>query len=134
MIGVGAGTHVFGPPDHSHNMILEYFRGMGVFGLLAAVLLLVATVVRTFRFMAATIGGGREGRAHDTQLLALFLGALGYLVGNQLSDSFSPSTAFLFWAVYVCAILSAQPPLQREARARPISPRRWAPRRTAPPA
>lgn len=130
LIGVGAGSHVFGPPDHSHNMILEYFRGMGVFGLLAAAVLLVATAARGFHFMATTIGRGREERARDTAILALFLGAIGYLIGNQLSDSFSPSTAFLFWAVHVCATLSTQPPLRR-AEPRVERPRRWTPRRDA---
>ena len=47
--------------------------------------------------------------------MALHLGAATYLIGNQISDSFSPSTAFLFWAVYLAGCRSALPRVARIA-------------------
>jgi hypothetical protein len=105
LLGQGAGSMVLGL-THSHNMILDYFRGMGLFGMISAVALLVCSSVRSISFFAATLASGRSSRAPDTVILGLYLGALGFLIGNQISDSFSPSTAFAFWMVYICAYLS----------------------------
>ena len=104
--GVGAGTKVLGR-SHSHNMVLDYFRGMGILGLASALLLFAAAMVRTLTFMLRTLSDGRENRAADTFNLSLFVGAVAYLIGNQISDSFSPSTAFIFWMVYCSAVVSA---------------------------
>jgi hypothetical protein len=127
-VGEGAGSRIL-DRSHSHNMILDYFRGMGVFGMISALVLLVAAATRTTVYFVATWGTGRENRATDTIVMALYLGALGYLVGNLLSDSFSPSTAFLFWAVYLCAFWSVQAPVPaaRTMGLRPVGA--WHPRR-----
>lgn len=106
LTGVGAGTRVLGR-SHSHNMILDYFRGMGVTGLVAAVLLLGSAIARTASFAVKTLRCGVASRRSDTLNLALFIGASGYMLGNQISDSFSPSTAYIFWIVYVAAIISS---------------------------
>lgn len=132
LLGGGAGTMVLGV-THSHNMILDYFRGMGLFGMFAAVALLVCSTARGISFFVSTLASGRNGRASDTIVLGLYLGALGFLVGNQISDSFSPSTAFAFWMVYVCAYLSS---LECKPRPRSVPrvtrPANWRPRAANP--
>jgi O-antigen ligase len=113
-LGVGAGTRVISPTNtfyvtHSHNVVLDYFRGIGVIGALAMLVFLVTAFVRGIAFYASTLRRGGKRKWLDTITAGLYLGALGYLVGNQLSDSLSPSTSFLFWAVYSAAYISSLP-------------------------
>ena len=123
-VGEGAGARIL-EKSHSHNMILDYFRGMGVFGMMSALVLLLAAGVRTVGYLVSTWGKGRTDRTRESIIMALYLGAFGYLIGNQLSDSFSPSTAFIFWAAYVCAYVSAAPAARRIVRARAVRARDW---------
>ena len=122
LTGTGAGTKVLGR-SHSHNMILDYFRGMGVTGLMAAMLMLGAPIARAISFAVKTLRQDPASRRSDTLNMSFFVGASGYLLGNQISDSFSPSTAYIFWIVYVTAIIAAsearKPVLAHEDRARP---------------
>ena len=103
LTGVGAGTRVM-DHSHSHNMIIDYFRGLGVLGMVAALLLLVTAFSRCIMFGIRTLPKGRTTRSPETFTFALYVGAIAYLAGNQISDSFSPSTAFIFWLVYTSAI------------------------------
>lgn len=114
LLGEGAGTRVY-RYAHSHNMFLDYFRGMGVFGLAAAVALVLSAVSRGANFLLATLPKGQVDRESDTIVAGMYLGAIFYLIGNQLSDSFSPTTAFLFWIMYLGAYFTA-PPLNSVAR------------------
>jgi O-antigen ligase len=112
-LGAGAGTRVISVTNsfyvtHSHNVVLDYFRGLGVFGALAMLVLLLAVTIRAATFYASTVHKGSDGKWLDTITTGLYLGALGYFAGNQLSDSLSPSTSFLFWVVYSAAYLSSQ--------------------------
>lgn len=135
LLGEGAGTRVY-RYAHSHNMFLDYFRGMGVFGLAAAVGLVLSAVGRGANFLLSTLPKGQVDRTSDTIVAGMYLGAIFYLIGNQLSDSFSPTTAFLFWIMYLGAYFTA-PPLNSVARrsmtsvARPVgrpSTSAWVPR------
>lgn len=135
LLGEGAGTRVY-RYAHSHNMFLDYFRGMGVVGLAAAVALVLSAVSRGANFLLVTLPKGQVDRASDTIVAGMYLGAIFYLIGNQLSDSFSPTTAFLFWVMYLGAYFTA-PPLRSVSRpflrsvARPVarpSTLGWAPR------
>ncbi|AMK25206.1 O-antigen ligase family protein [Sphingobium sp. TKS] len=139
LLGEGAGTRVY-RYAHSHNMFLDYFRGMGVFGLAAAVALVLSAVSRGANFLLATLPKGQVDRESDTIVAGMYLGAIFYLIGNQLSDSFSPTTAFLFWIMYLGAYFTA-PPLNSVARPplnlvkRPVgqpSTSGWAPRARRP--
>lgn len=105
--GTGAGSRVLGR-SHSHNLVLDYFRGVGVFGALAMVMLLMTIAARTAAFYQSTLHKGSQEKWLDTIIVGLYLGALGYFIGNQLSDSLSPSTSFFFWAVYVTAYVSSE--------------------------
>jgi O-antigen ligase len=112
--GTGAGSHLSASGGsqfdrtHSHNLILDYFRGVGAFGALAMLVLLVTVAVRATSFYRSTLHKGAQGKWLDTIIVGLYLGALGYIIGNQLSDSLSPSTSFFFWAVYTTAYVSSE--------------------------
>jgi hypothetical protein len=99
LFGVGAGTEVYGYA-HSHNMLLDYFRGMGVLALSAAVVLILSVVSRCASFLLSTWYKRESNRSSDTLVAGMYLGATFHLFANQLSDSFSPTTAFLFWMMY----------------------------------
>lgn len=105
LTGAGAGTMVF-HVSHSHNVVLDYFRGLGLVGALSIAVIYVMVAVRTVRFYAATFASGATNKWQDSIIAALYLGALAYLSGNMLSDSLSPSTSFFFWLVYVAAYIS----------------------------
>lgn len=124
LLGEGAGTSVYGYA-HSHNMFLDYFRGMGIFALAAAVLLVLSAVSRGARFFLSTWRKGQTDRPSDTIIAGMYLGAIFYLVGNQLSDSFSPTTAFLFWMMYLGACLAESPAAVIVRQGRPRSTVGW---------
>lgn len=112
-VGSGAGTRVISVTKtfnvtHSHNVVLDYFRGTGVFGGLSMLVLVLAVSTRATAFYTSTLRKGGDGKWLNTITASLYLGALGYLAGNQLSDSLSPSTSFFFWVVYSAAYVSGQ--------------------------
>jgi O-antigen ligase len=106
LFGAGAGTGVYGYA-HSHNMMLDYFRGMGVLALSAAIALIVSVISRGTKFLLSTWHKRETDRASDTIVAGMYVGAIFHLLANQLSDSFSPTTAFLFWMMYFGAFFSA---------------------------
>ena len=108
LLGEGAGTPVY-HYAHSHNMFLDYFRGAGLFALAGAVILVTSAVSRCANFLLCTLRKGQIDRESDTIVASMYLGAIFYLIANQLSDSFSPTTAFLFWIMYLGAYLTAPP-------------------------
>jgi O-antigen ligase len=124
LTGTGAGTKVLGR-SHSHNMILDYFRGMGVTGLIAAVLMLGTAIARTIGFAVKTLRQDAVSRRPDTLNLSFFVGASGYMLGNQISDSFSPSTAYIFWLVYVAAIITSSEPRKAVRASEGRAPLHW---------
>ena len=107
LFGVGAGTSVYGYA-HSHNMLLDYFRGMGVLALGAAIVLILSAVSRGANFLLSTWHKREVDRASDTIVAGMYVGAIFHLLANQLSDSFSPTTAFLFWMMYLGAFFTAR--------------------------
>jgi O-antigen ligase len=132
LLGHGAGTMVL-DRAHSHNMVLDYFRAMGVFALVAVSALILGVAGRVVSFLVSTGRKGKVERGPDTIVAGLYIGALFDLIGNQLSDSFSPTTSFLFWMMYFGAYLTA---LHSAVAVRPAgqaSTLAWAPRaRTSP--
>jgi O-antigen ligase len=125
--GAGAGTEVLGYA-HSHNMLLDYFRGMGISALLIGATLVLSALSRCAGFLLSTWRKREIDRASDTVIAGMYVGAIFHLMGNQLSDSFSPTTAFMFWIMYFGAYFTAN------AGARAPRPRRrpstvgWLPR------
>ena len=103
MIGSGAGERVLGLA-HAHNLVLDYFRGVGVFGALAIALLCLTICFRAVRkslsLLSAPAGSG------DRWICACYVSAAVYAVCNQLSDCFGPSTVGILWLIYMPAIFS----------------------------
>jgi O-antigen ligase len=105
LIGTGAGEPLLGGVTHAHNLVLDYFRGIGVFGALAIVLLCGCIVWRALRktidfVLAKTVS------PLDIRILACFTAAAIYVVCNQLSNSFGPATISALWMIYLPAVLS----------------------------
>jgi O-antigen ligase len=90
---------------HAHNLFLDYFRGIGIFGGLAVILLCGCIVWRTIRktfdvILAKTVS------PLDIRILACFTAATIYVLCNQLSNSFGPATISALWMIYLPAVLS----------------------------
>lgn len=128
LLGEGAGTSILGYA-HSHNMLLDYFRGMGVIAACAVVVLILSAAARCAKFLLSTSHKGTVDRQADTLVAGMYLGAMFHLLANQLSDSFSPTTAFLFWILYFGAYFSSQPALSLARFVRPpVNTVAWRPR------
>lgn len=104
LIGTGAGEPILGM-QHAHNLFLDYFRGIGIFGALAVISLCACIVWRTIRktfdvILAKTVS------PLDIRILACFTAATIYVLCNQLSNSFGPATISALWMIYLPAVLS----------------------------
>jgi len=102
LIGTGAGEKVLGV-SHAHNLVLDYFKGLGIFGAAAIVLLCLTILTRTASKALFVLAG--EGNDRNVQTLACYLGASVYVVCNQLSDCFGPSTVGFLWTIYLAGRL-----------------------------
>ena len=128
LLGEGAGTSILGYA-HSHNMLLDYFRGMGVFAACAVIVLILSAAARCAKFLLSTCHKGAVDRQGDTLVAGMYMGAMFHLLANQLSDSFSPTTAFLFWIVYFGAYFSSRPAMSVARCIRPpMNTVAWRPR------
>ena len=101
LTGVGAGSLVLGL-SHSHNVFLDYARGLGIFGL-AGMLLISLLVVgcalsSILRFMASPSD-------RTITIMGLHLSTMLYLLLNQLSDSFGVATSPIFWIMFAGGIV-----------------------------
>jgi O-Antigen ligase len=98
--GVGAGQPLGEIAPHSHNIFIEYFRTMGVPGaaLIAVIVLVVAACVASavFRTLVGRAAGEQVTKA-NVMVLACSVSVWNYILANQMSDSFGPSTAAFFW-------------------------------------
>ena len=109
LIGSGAGEQLLGH-SHSHNLVLDYFRGIGVFGAAAIALLSLTILLRAF-------GKGLGALSHsagpeEKRAWACYAAAVIYVLCNQLSDCFGPSTIATLWLIYLPAVM-AEPVRQR---------------------
>jgi O-antigen ligase len=109
IIGQGAGQmiDVYGNGDlvpHSHNVILDYMRMLGVPGLFAiAGLLFIIVCINVSTLMQAL--RSRTAYPIDRAVtIGLCMGGLAYVMSNMLSDSFGPSTSPFFWLVTYLAL------------------------------
>ena len=100
--GVGAGQPIGDIAPHSHNLFIDYFRTLGVPGLaLVTIIVLFVTA-----YLVSAVLGTLKATADDTNesvaktnvmVLGTSVSVWNYLVANQMSDSFGPSTAPFFW-------------------------------------
>lgn len=90
--------------SHSHNIIIEYMRTLGVPGLVLCLIFLAATIV----VLCTTILLAYRARCapYETRLMTvgLAVGGLAYLAANMSSDSFGPSTSPFFWLITYLAL------------------------------
>jgi hypothetical protein len=107
LLGQGAGQRVkvynkLEGHSHSHNVIVDSMRTLGVPGLFAMFIILVtasaillSTIVQAYR--------ARQSTYSDRLMsVGVSVGALSYIASNMTSDSFGPSTSSFFWiATYV---------------------------------
>lgn len=96
--GTGAGQRTFaGRVTHSHNVFIDYFRSLGVPGLaLVTAQVLGATLLALAGILSAVRARGTPESARILACGAAF-SMLSYIAGNQMSDSFGPSTVPFFW-------------------------------------
>ncbi len=113
LVGSGAGEIVLNYP-HAHNLVLDYFKGIGLFGALAIVGLCL-TILARGGFKALDILRGRGG-VLDQRIFACYVGAAVYVLCNQMSDCFGPSTVGMLWTVYLSAVLAEGAGREREVR------------------
>jgi len=100
--GTGAGQYITRSSvrnvTHSHNIFLDSFRTLGIPGLA-----LIATLIATCMHLAiSSIHQAIAQKRHLTVenrvlLVSMGISVLTYLISNQFSDSFGPSTLPLFW-------------------------------------
>ncbi|TIV69457.1 MAG: O-antigen ligase family protein [Mesorhizobium sp.] len=99
-MGVGAGQWVEDIAPHSHNLFIDYFRTLGVPGVglvLIVVVLVVAYLVCAILHTLVDKGRGEQATEVNVMVLGTSVAVWNYLVANQMSDSFGPSTAAFFW-------------------------------------
>lgn len=108
VIGAGAGQPIMGL-QHAHNLVLEYFRGTGVFGALAIILLCVRILWRAWT-KTVDVLIGQATSPHDIRVLACYTAGAVYVLCNQMSNSFGPATISALWLVYLPAVMAEVKP------------------------
>ncbi len=101
LVGAGAGKVLMGYP-HSHNLVIGYFKGIGLFGALAIAVLCLVILARAGRWTVRMLRCG--GDATDARILGCYMSAVVYVLANKMSDSFGPSTIGFLWTVYLAAV------------------------------
>jgi hypothetical protein len=99
-IGVGAGQPIGNIAPHSHNLFIDYFRTLGVPGLgLVTIIVLLVTAYLVSAVLRTLINNDRGAYATEVNVMVLgtSVSVWNYIVANQMSDSFGPSTAPFFW-------------------------------------
>lgn len=98
LTGVGAGQRLSNRLyTHSHNVELDYFRTLGFPGLFAILTVIILIMSTAWRTLASSFRISPNGPPKDILALGYAFGAINYILANQLSDSFGPSTVPLLW-------------------------------------
>jgi O-antigen ligase len=82
---------------HSHNVILDVMRTMGVPGLVAIVVMVTALLGLALHQMRIALSHSKASRVERLKLFGLAIGLISYVAANMSSDSFGPSTTPIFW-------------------------------------
>lgn len=115
--GVGAGQRVGSTGlNHSHNVVLDYVRTMGIPGGAMLLMLMVPVLLVSAVTVLKTLRPAPSDPYDLVMPSAIALGASGYLFTNQFSDSFGPSTLPLFFQL-VAMLFFYRRQLQLRARA-----------------
>lgn len=101
LVGTGAGEKIYGV-SHSHNLVLDYFKGIGIFGAIGIALLCLTIIGRTIVKSISVMSG--HGGEIDLRVLACFFGSTVYVFCSQLSDCFGPTTIGFLWVHYLTGV------------------------------
>lgn len=103
LLGEGAGQRfdvILEDVTHSHNIFLDLGRTTGIPGLLAGIVMAAAclwlayTTLRRLASLPADTAAALSGRA---AIVGACFAIFSYILSNQMSDSFGPSTSVFFW-------------------------------------
>ena len=103
VFGVGAGQRFPDGTEHSHNIFLDALRTTGFPGFF---IILIFILIVVFYIVSSLVAGRTlsrfpESPLSDPQSRGPFVGCMmammGYLLSNQMSDSFGPSTLPFFY-------------------------------------
>lgn len=113
-LGVGAGQPIFSHVSHSHNVIIDFSRTLGVPGLLLILVVLTTIVVLCLQTIISALRSPRSDLSVRCLCIGTSFGPLAYVAANFSSDSFGPTTSpFLYAIVFLnlaCRpLLSATP-------------------------
>jgi O-antigen ligase len=103
LVGAGAGKVLLGYP-HAHNLVIDYFKNIGLFGAVAVAALCLIILFRAGRKTLAMLSRG--GDDEEKRIFACYMAAVVYVLANQMSDSFGPSTIGFLWSVYLVAVIA----------------------------
>jgi len=116
LMGSGAGSKIY-HYSHSHNVIIDYWRRLGVPGLLGIMCFVSASVVLSMKSLGMTFSGLALPRRDLAISLSLTVSVISYWASNMSSDSMGPQTSlFLFVPLGVAASVPAFFAAQQRAR------------------
>jgi hypothetical protein len=117
--GVGAGQPLGNIAPHSHNLFIDFFRTFGVPGVTLIGIMVALMVFYMLASLFDTLfrSRGKLYAANDVMVLGSAVSLWNYIVANQMSDSFGPSTAAFLWLP--AALLVAYRGFQKPVPVRP---------------
>jgi O-antigen ligase len=108
---------------HSHNVILDVMRTLGVPGMVAVLIFSAAIVILCLHQLLLAMRLRSVDRFERMKLVGLTLGVFGFFLANMSSDSFGPSTTPIFWMVLALSIFQGRRLLLLAGAGRPRRPR-----------
>lgn len=131
LFGQGGGATVLYGTDesvsHSHNLVLDAARTLGVPGFAAVVVFTLALLALIIYQSIVAVTMRSVDRLERMKLVGLTLGLLSYYIANLSSDSFGPSTSPIFWFVLTLSLWQCQKvqAFAREAAFARVPPRHF---------
>ena len=111
IFGQGAGQPLDLPDTgrrvaHSHNVILDYVRTLGLPGLFGFLIIAFTAVFLSFGTMRMALAAKAAAPHARVVAMGLAVGGLAYLAANVASNSMGPSTSPFFWIVFFLCLAS----------------------------
>lgn len=104
VLGVGAGQPIGYP--HSHNLVIDFARTLGMPGLTFIVLIILSALIACTALIVLAI----QSRVRPIQdrflCIGLALGPVAYLLSNMSSDSLGPTTSPYFFATLMMGLVA----------------------------
>lgn len=106
---------------HSHNIILDFLRTLGLPGLLGFLIIAITTAILSFGSMIKALTSKTGAPRARIIVMGLAVGSVTYLVANAASDSMGPSTSPFFWTVLFLCLANRRYLLRAPEPIRPTS-------------